>query len=115
MIVSLPRGIASISGTLSRSRDGRKLVAKTFRKADGSKQTRMYWMEKQQRSTPITQCEQANRARFAEASLFFLQLSEQERKRYAQAMKKDGYHFNGKAYATLRGYVIARFYQNALL
>ena len=114
MKVTLPKGIASISGTFATS-GNKKLVAKTFRKADGSKETRMYWLETQKRSTPVSPNEQANRARFAEASLFWKQLTLEERMRYTQAMKKDGYRFNGKEYASLRGYVIARFYQHALL
>lgn len=115
MKVSLPRGIASISGTLSRSCNGNKLVAKTFKKANGSTETRVYIMPPQQRSTPVTPREQANRARFAQASLFFNNLTPEEQNRYAQAMRKDRNAFNGKKYATLRGYVIARFFQNAVL
>ena len=115
MKVTLPRGIASISGTFCQSRDGRKLVAKTFRRADGTKETRMYWMDKQQRSTPVTAKESANRQRMAQASQFFLNLSPADKERYAQEMKAHKYRFDGKEYSTLRGYVIARFYKNALL
>ena len=115
MKLSLPQGIASISGTFCQASDGRKLVAKTFRKADGTKETRMYWFEPQKRKTPLSPEECANRARLAQASHFFLQLSPEDKTRYAQEMKKHNYRFNGKEYSTLRGYVIARFYQNDLL
>lgn len=114
MNVELPRGIASISGTVAKS-GNRKLVAKTFRNADGTKRTRMYWMEKQQRSTPVTDKEAANRVRLAQAAQFFCQLSPEDKERYALEMRKSNYRFNGKDYFTLRGYVIARFYKNALL
>ena len=115
MKVTLPRGIASISGTFCRARDGRKLVAKTFRRADGTTETRMYWMAPQQRSTPVTEQETSNRSRFAQAALFFRQLSDEDKQRYAQEMKKHNYRFDGKDYASLRGYVMARFYKNAIL
>ena len=114
MKVILPRGIASISGTISRSAD-KKLVAKTFRKADGTKETRMYWFNTQKRTTPPSDKEVTNRTRFAEASLFYRDMTPEDRLRYARAMKKENYRFNGKKYATLRGYVIARCFQNALL
>ena len=65
MKVTLPRGIASISGTISRSHE-HNLIAKTFRKADGSQETRMYWMPKQQRSTPLSKSEIQSRSRFAQ-------------------------------------------------
>jgi len=115
MKVSLPRGIASISGTVSRRPDGCKLIAKTYHKADGSKETRMYWMPKFQRSTPVSDNERAVRTRFTEATRFYQQLTTGQKMQYAEAFKKDRYRFNGKEYVTLRGYIIARFYRNALL
>lgn len=66
MKVELPRGIASISGTISRTKDGHKLVAKTFQRPDGTKETRMYWMPKQQRSTPLSDKECRAQSRFAQ-------------------------------------------------
>lgn len=65
MKLTLPRGIASISGTFARTRD-HNLIAKTYRKADGTKETRMYWMPKQKRSNPPSEREQQARARFSE-------------------------------------------------
>lgn len=63
MKVTLPQGIASISGTISSSRH-HKLIAKTFKKADGTKETRFYMMPRFQRSTPPSDKEIAARNRF---------------------------------------------------
>ena len=57
----------------------------------------------------------ANRQRMAQATHFFKQLTPEQKKRYAQEMKKNNYRFNGKDYFTLRGYVIARFFKQELL
>jgi hypothetical protein len=65
MKVTLPRGIASISGTISRSGE-QQLVAKTFKRPDGTKETRMYWMARQQRTTPVSDREINARNRFAQ-------------------------------------------------
>ena len=63
MKVELPRGIASISGTIGRSGD-RKLIAKTFHKPDGTTETRMYLMPQQNRSKPLSEREIQARMRF---------------------------------------------------
>ena len=107
MLVQLPKGIASISGTISRSRDHR-LVAKTFTKADGTRETRFYMMPKQQRSTPVTDKEKAQRARFAQAAEALKNLTPEQLKQYATEGKQTHYRFNGKQYKSPRGYFLAR-------
>lgn len=59
----LPEGIASISGTLATVHD-RKLVAKTYRRPDGTKESRLYLMPKCKRATPPSDKEIAQRQRF---------------------------------------------------
>ena len=61
--IDLPKGIASISGTLVKGRED-KIIAKTFRKADGTSETRVYLMRNHQRATPVTEKELAIRDRF---------------------------------------------------
>ena len=107
MKVQLPEGIASISGTLSRSRNHR-LVAKTFNKADGTKETRFYMMPKHERSTPVSDKEIAQRNRLATAAARYNALSEDEKKQYARECKAAQFIFKGKQYNTFRGYTIAR-------
>ena len=63
MKVELPRGIASISGTVGRSGNN-KIIAKTYHKANGTTETRMYLMPPQQRSTPVSTQELQARLRF---------------------------------------------------
>ncbi len=103
----LPRGIASISGTLSKSKD-KQLIARTYRRADGTTKTRLYLMQPLQRSTPVSEKELAIRGRFEQAAKECAALSDEQKTRYAQEWKKHNYTFNGKKYGTLRGYIIAR-------
>lgn len=58
----LPKGIASVSGKMG------ALMYKTYTRPDGTKETRVYsnpYRHGYQRSTPVTEKEQASRQRFA--------------------------------------------------
>ena len=114
MKVTLPAGIKSISGSV-KQRNGSLLVFKTFtRPAVGRKpgetETRAYFMPKRERYTTPSEKEMAARQRFAKAALYFQTLSNEQRERYAKAWKRDKYMFNGKKYATLRGYIVAHYF-----
>ena len=96
--------IVSISGRL-----GNK-VYKTFRKADGSCETRAYLYRKYERSVPVSEHEREVRSRFAKFAAYYQGLTEAERRDFYAAWQRDKYCFNGKRYVTLRGYVMARSY-----
>lgn len=107
MKLQLPEGIASISGTISRSREHR-LVAKTYTHANGDTETRVYMMHKQERTTPLSDKEMAQRARFAKATQTLNNLTPEQRHQFALDCHNDHFRFNGKQYNTLRGYIVAR-------
>lgn len=107
MKVQLPQGIASISGTISRS-ENHQLIAKTYNKTDGTQETRFYMMPKQQRTTPLSDKEKAQRARFAQAAEALKNLTPEQFKQYATEGKNTHFRFNGKQYSSPRGYILAR-------
>lgn len=117
MKCTLAAGIESISGSM-KQKNGSRIVFKTFSKPSanrGSKpETRVYLMRQQERSTPLSENEIAARKRFSEAATYFKNLSEEQRMAYHKPWESANYCYKGKKYATLRGYVIARFYANDL-
>ena len=117
MKCTLMPGIKSISGSM-KQKNGTRIVFKTFSKPSVNRssetETRVYLMRRQERSTPLSENEIAARNRFSEAATYFKNLSEKQRMAYYKPWKSANYCYNGKKYATLRGYVIARFYANDL-
>ena len=117
MKCTLSAGIESISGSM-KGKNGKKLTFKTYNRlqADGTykKETRVYLKPKIQRSTPLSENEIAARKRFSEAATYFKNLSDEQRKQYFDEWVRSNLFFNGKWYATLRGYIMARFYANDL-
>ena len=113
MKCTLMPGIKSISGSM-KQKNGSRIVFKTFSKPSvnrGSKtETRVYLMPRQERKTPLSENEIAARKRFLEATTYFKNLSEEQRMAYYKLWKSANYCYNSKEYATLRGYIIARFY-----
>ena len=114
MKVTLAAGIKSISGSV-KQRNGSLLVFKTFNKPavgrkPGETETRAYFMPKRVRATPPSEKELAVRQRFAKAALYFQTLSDEQRKQYFDEWVRSNLFFNGKWYATLRGYIMARYY-----
>ena len=117
MKVTLMPEIASISGSM-KGKNGKRLVFKTYRAASTTRtkpETRAYLMGPYQRSTKPSEAELASRQRFAEATRAFYNLSDEEKKKYHQEWKRYKYLFNGKKYATLRGYIVARIYAGATI
>ena len=52
----------------------------------------------------------ALRKRFSDAARFYSALTEAEKEQYYRLWRKDNLKYRGKKYATLRGYIVARFY-----
>ena len=113
MKCTLMPGIKSISGSM-KQKNGTRIVFKTFSKPSAKRssetETRVYLMRQRERSTPLSENEIAARKRFSEAATYFKNLSEEQRMAYYKPWNSANYCYNGKKYATLRGYIIARFY-----
>lgn len=110
-------GIEAISGSIKKEKDGSRIVFKTYNKRTangGTKtETRMYIMPKQERSNLPSPKEIAQRTRFQQASGWLRNLSDEEKKRWYEVFAKEKGVFNGKHYATLRGYLMAVFLHDA--
>jgi len=106
MKVTLAAGIASMSG-----KNG-NMVFRTYKRPNGKTETRAYILPKKgcRRATKPSGNELAARSRFAQISQTLNNLTEEQRTRYAQEWQISKYKFNGKSYATLRGYIMARLY-----
>ena len=102
--VDLMAGIQSVSGKAG------NFVFKTYRRPDGKTETRMYPYKKQKRTTKLSQNELASRAKFKQVAERLNALSNEEREQYANDWRQNNYLFNGKKYATLRGYIMTRLY-----
>ena len=120
MKVTLAPGIESISGS-QKLKNGVRVVYKTFRKPSakrpgGEPMTRAYFVHESsyQRSTPISEKEIAVRSKFRDASMYWLNLTPEQKQSYHDEWKRSKYMFNGKKYGTLRGYVMARFFAGAV-
>lgn len=61
MDVTFLKGIASMSGTVSRYRDGRKLIARTYKRTG---KTTFHVFDPHKRSTRVSASEQASRSNF---------------------------------------------------
>ena len=93
------------------------VLYKTFKKPDGSKETRAYFLPRKengkygyQRKSPVSKGEIAARAKFSLVTQRLQALSEESKLQFAKQWKKDKFMLNGKKYATLRGYIMARLY-----
>ena len=106
MKVTLAAGIASMSG-----KNG-NMVFRTFKRPNGKTETRAYVLPRKgyTRTTKPSENEIAARSRFSQISQKLNNLTEEQRTRYAQEWQISKYKFNGKLYATLRGYIMARLY-----
>lgn len=107
----LNSNIKSISGKCG------GLLFKTYKRRDGSTETRVYTLPKKRngeygytRKAATTEKERASRARFAAIADAIKNLSEEQLKFYQKQWRKNKFMFNGKKYATLRGYIMARLY-----
>ena len=107
----LDPNIKSMSGKVG------NMLFKTYKRPDGKTETRAYLMPRRsngkfgyERKTRVSEKEKAIRNRFSDVSHKLSSMSEEDKKRYAQEWKKANYRFNGKKYATLRGYIMARLF-----
>lgn len=114
MKVELIAGIKSISGA-TKNKKGKRLVFKTYRAASTSRtkpETRVYLQDQWQRSTAPSEAELAARQRFGEIARIVHAMADEEKRAYYQQWVADKYKFNGKKYATLRGYIMARLFNS---
>ncbi len=106
-------GIESISGSV-KGANGSRLIFKTYKRPSVNRpsktETRCYLSHKKKRTKPLSANEIACRVRFTEARAYAANLSDEQRMQYHDEWKRSDYLFNGKRYATLKGYVIARYY-----
>ena len=93
------------------------LLFKTYTRRDGTKETRAYLMPRREngrygyeRKAALTKGEIDARIRFQRVSWQLNHLGDDTKEKFAREWKKDGYKFNGKKYATLRGYIFARLH-----
>ena len=104
--------LRNISGTISkrtyRDKDGVHTV-RTLAKVVNGKQ-RIYLRDYKPRATQPSEAELAARQRFSECAVICKNLTEDERMAYHREWIAANYRFNGKKYATLRGYIIARLF-----
>lgn len=109
---TLMPGIESISGSI-KVENGSRIIFKTFTKPSanrkGKTETRMYLSQKHERTTPLSKAEIAARRRFYMVSQRIKNLTDEERQRYREDFVRSKFTFNGKRYATLRGWLVARF------
>lgn len=68
MKVDLIPGIKSISGTMGKTKDGKRLEFRTFTRSNGKTETRLYVKPVYERTAPVTEAEQRSRSRFAAVS-----------------------------------------------
>jgi len=112
MKCTLSAGIENISGTM-KGKDGKNLTFRTYTRlqADGTykKETRVYMFTKHERTKPFSESEQRQHELFARFAEYWKSMPEETKKTYHENWKRAEYHYNGKKYATLRGYVMARF------
>ena len=111
MKCTLNSNIKSISGKVG------SLLFKTYTKPDGTTETRAYGLPRKangkfgyERKAAVTAGELAARQKFQTATMALQALTVEQRLAYAREWKAARYKFNGKQYATLRGYIMARIY-----
>ena len=109
--INLNSNIKSISGRVG------GLLYKTFTKADGTQETRAYHLPVKkngeygyERKMPPSKKELQNRARFMLAQQRLTNLSQEGKEMLVKQWRKDKFMFNGKKYATFRGYAMARIF-----
>ena len=112
MKCTLNPNILSISGKMG------GVLYKTYKRPDGKTETRAYMLPRRdngkygyERQTPVTKGELAARQRFTEMSLRCKNMPKEQKLAYYHDWKEANYTLNGKKYGTLRGYIIARLYQ----
>lgn len=107
--VDFPDYMKGVSGTLRSITlaDGTK--RKVIVTCSKSGKQRMYLRDYKPRTTKVSESERKNRELFANASWFYRNLTDEQKKAYAKEWKKNKFCLNGKKYATFRGYVVASY------
>ena len=110
--VTLRSDIQSMSGKFG------NVLFKTYTKRDGSKETRAYVMPRKtdgsygyQRRTCLSPKEIEIRKTFQQVNAALKAMTPETKDEYYRLWKDAGYKFNGKKYATLRGYIMARLHK----
>ena len=112
-------GIASMSGKSG------AIMFRKYKRPNGETETRAYLLPRNggeqkhgvfrpsygyKRTTPLSEKEKQARLRFTEVQNQIANMSPEEQQQYALDFKIGKHKFNGKTYATLRGYIAARLY-----
>lgn len=107
--VEFPDCMKGVSGTLRTIKlaDGTK--RKTIVTCSKTGKQRIYFRDYKPRTTKVSEKEKKARGIFAAAASFYRDLSKEQLEFYHKEWKKNKYMFNGKKYATLRGYVVASY------
>lgn len=110
--VTLRSDLRSISGRIG------NIMFKTYTKSDGSKETRAYSVPCKtdgsfgyERTTPLSPKEIETRKTFQIVNAALKAMTPEQKDEYYRMWKNAGYKFNGKKYATLRGYIMARLHK----
>ena len=112
MICTLIPGIQSISGTANKKSRIRVVFQTRKSPTTNPNKVRMYLRtaESYERKSTLSEKEIAARERFKKCSNSFANMAEEQKRKYHKEWKAAKYKFNGKQYATLRGYIMARLY-----
>lgn len=113
--VTFKSNIESISGKVG------DLVYRTFSRRDGSKETRVYVLPVKDyrngrksygytRRTKVSDAELEARRKFTVAQAALRQLTDEQLENYKSEWVKAHSKFNGKKYSSLRGFIMARLY-----
>ena len=109
-----PKAFGKVRGTLSEARKqdikGRWYTEKLVAYVTPSGKQKIRIQKYYDRPGTISDKELGLRKRFSDAARFYSALTEADKERYYRLWRKDNLKYNGKKYATLRGYVVARFY-----
>lgn len=110
--VTLRSDIQSMSGKFG------NIMFKTYTKRDGTKETRAYSLPRKrdgsygyERRTKLSPKEIESRKTFQQVNAALKAMTPETKDEYYRMWKKAEYWFNGKKYATLRGYIMARLHK----
>ena len=113
-------GIKNVRGTISKTVfyvDGVKHTKRVVAKVTRTGKQKLYIRESGdfKRTTPVSEGELQRREKFRQATQAVSALTPEQLRAYAEAMHRSKGKYRGKKYVMLRGYIIARFFQNDLI
>ena len=106
-------GIENVLGTLAKKsyKVGNSILTdRVVAKVTASGKQRIYFMRNEPRTKKLSNAEINARTRFSQIAADIKALPEEDCKRFSQDWKQTNGKFNGKKYATLRGYIVARMF-----